>query len=140
MQETSASEKIGRFVVMFQDAERRITELLVLMAQADSEFIHILVNELEFSKRIKTADVMFGRFVGLRRDVDASEKDQFHDLMTKLLKLGERRNEIVHSTYLPFIDVHGVAGLRRKIPDWKRRKVSAISMKKICSQNPSPKT
>jgi hypothetical protein len=37
----------------------------------DCEFVRILVNELKYSKRIKTADVMFGRFIELRRDVDA---------------------------------------------------------------------
>lgn len=114
MQENVAYHQIGRFVVMFQRAEQQLTELLVLMANADDEFVRILVNELEYSKRVKTTDVMFGRFVDLQRKPDESAKGQFHDLMKELLRLGERRNEIVHSKYTPFIDVDGVPGLRRK--------------------------
>ena len=114
MQDSAPYLQIGRFVVMFQHAEQQLTELLVLMANADDEFIRILVNELEYTKRVKTTDVMFGRFVDLLREPDQSAKQQFHDLMTELLKLGERRNEIVHSKYTLFINVKGLAGLRRK--------------------------
>ena len=114
MQESATCQQIGRFVVMFQHAEQQLTELLVLMANADDEFVRILVNELEYNKRVKTTDVMFGRFVDLLRDPDQSAKKRFHDLRTELLKLGERRNEIVHSKYTPFINVKGLAGLRRE--------------------------
>ncbi len=112
MQHT-AFQEIGRFVFCFQRAECLLTDLLVCMADADVEFVRILINELEYSKRVKTADVMFGRFVGLRGNLDEAIRHQFHDLMTELLRLGERRNEIVHSNYTPFINVDGAEGLRR---------------------------
>lgn len=114
MQESAIWQKIGRFVVMFQQAEHQLTELLVLMTKADREFVRILVSELEYNKRVRTTDVMFSRFVDLLRDPDPSAKLQFHDLMTELLKLGERRNEIVHSKYTLFFTVKGLAGLRRE--------------------------
>ena len=114
MQEDAIYQQIGRFIVMFQRAEQKLTELLVLMAGADVEFIRILVNELEYSERVKAADVMFGRFFDLRNNPDQSVKAQFHALMVELLRLGERRNEIVHSKYTTFISVKGVAGLRRE--------------------------
>ena len=114
MQQNATYNQIGRFVVLFQHAEQKLTELLVLMANADDEFVRILINELEYNKRVKTTDVMFGRFVDLLRNPDQAAKQQFHDLMTELLKLGERRNKIVHSKYTPFINVEGVAGLRRE--------------------------
>jgi hypothetical protein len=113
MQQNTAFQEIGRFVFYFQRAEYLLTDLLVRMADADVEFVRILVNELEYSKRVKTADVMFGRFVGLRCNIDEPVKCQFHELMTELLRLGERRNEIVHSNYTTFINVDGVEGLRR---------------------------
>lgn len=113
MQHNTAFQEIGRFVFYFQHAEYLLTDLLVRMADADVEFVRILVNELEYSKRVKTADVMFGRFVGLRCNLDESVRCQFHELMTELLRLGERRNEIVHSSYTPFINGAGVEGLRR---------------------------
>lgn len=114
MQENAIYQQIGRFVVMFQLVEQRLTELLVLMPNVDDEFVQILVNELEYNKRVKTTDVMFGRFIDLQRNPDQSAKQKFHDLMTELVKIGERRNEIVHSKYTLFINVEGVAGLRRE--------------------------
>ena len=114
MHDSATCQQIGRFVVMFQHAEQQLTELLVLMANADDEFVRILVNELEYNKRVKTTDVMFGRFVDLLGEPDQSAKQRFHDLMTGLVKLGERRNEIVHSKYSSFINVEGIAGLRRE--------------------------
>ncbi len=127
MQENAIYQQIGRFVVMFQRTEQKLAELLVLMAETDVEFIRILVNELEYSKRVKAADVMFGRFFDLRNNPDQSVKAQFHALMVELLRLGERRNEIVHSKYTTFISVKGVAGLRRENAKLKaskgRRKV-----------------
>ncbi len=116
MQENAMYQQIGRFIVMFQRVEQKLTELLVLMTDADCEFTRILVNELEYGERVKATDVMFGRFFDLRNrnNPDQAVKQQFHVLMVELLRLGERRNEIVHSKYTTFISVKGVAGLRRE--------------------------
>jgi hypothetical protein len=114
MTENVHYEQLGRFVVAFQDIEWALTDLLVLMAKADDEIIHILVNDLEYSKRVRTADVVFARFVDVRRDPDESIKIQFHELMSNLLKLGERRNELVHSTYARYISDDAVVGLLRQ--------------------------
>lgn len=114
MQKPSSYQKLGRFIVVFQHTEAALTDLLVLMAKADDETIRILVNELEYSQRVKTTDVMFARFVDLSYDQDKSAKTEFHALMVKLLKLGERRNEIVHSRYKPLINVEGNSGLLRE--------------------------
>ena len=46
MQENATYQQIGHFVVMFQHADQRLAELLVLMADADEEFIRILLTEL----------------------------------------------------------------------------------------------
>lgn len=112
---SSAYHQIGRFVVSFQHAEATLTELLVLMTRsADDEAIRILVNELEFSKRVKTTDVMFAWFVGLQREPDETAKTEFHKLMVELLNLGERRNDIVHSKYSSWTNIEGASGLVRE--------------------------
>ncbi|MEQ1777940.1 MAG: hypothetical protein ABL863_05320 [Nitrosomonas sp.] len=121
----SAFHKLGQFVVYFQHLEHTINELLVLMAGADEENVCILINELEYSKRLKTADVLFARFVDLRSNTDPAIKDQFHELINELGKLGERRNELVHSRSTPeracsfakyylWFNVDGKEGLLRK--------------------------
>lgn len=114
MTEPSPYHQIGRFVFLFQHAEAALTELLVLMANADDELVRILINELEYNKRVKTTDVMFARFVDLQSQPDQNAKEKFHKLMAELLRLGERRNDIVHSKYMPWVNVEGAAGLIRK--------------------------
>lgn len=113
MQQNAMYQKIGHFVVMFQQAEERLNELLILMADIGEEVVMILTNELEYSDRLKTTDVMFNHFLELRSSPDAEAKQEFHDLTVELRKLGEIRNGIVHSHYMPFVNIKGVAGLRR---------------------------
>lgn len=110
----TAQHQLGEFIVIFQHTETSINELLVLLSQADDEAIRILVNELEYSQRLKTVDVLFSRFVDLRRNPDLLAKAAFHKLIVELDKLGERRNELVHSTYMKWIDVAGDVGLFRQ--------------------------
>lgn len=114
MSESTAFHQLGRFVFLFQHVEAALTELLVLMTRADDEAIRILVNELEFSKRVKTTDVMFARFVDLNRHADEALRGEFHKIMVEVDKLGTRRNEIVHSTYMYWINVEGSHGLLRQ--------------------------
>ncbi|MBU0595052.1 MAG: hypothetical protein KKH74_15100 [Gammaproteobacteria bacterium] len=114
MEQPSAYHELGRFIVEFQLAEAALTDLLILMAKADDEAIRILINELSYSQRVKATDVMFARFVDLRRQLDPVEKDGFHCLMVEFGKLGERRNEIVHSKYTSWSNDEGSSGLLRE--------------------------
>jgi hypothetical protein len=110
----TAYHQLGKFVVAFQHIEAAINDILVLLAHADDAFIFILINELEYAQRAKTADVLFARFVDVRRGIDPSLKAEFHTLMTELGKLGERRNELVHSRYSEWVNVSGDSGLLRE--------------------------
>ncbi len=110
----TAQHQLGEFIVLFQHAETSINELLVLLSQADDEAIRILVNELGYSQRLKTVDVLFSRFVDLRRNPDLPAKAAFHELMVELGELGARRNKLVHSTYMTWIDAAGAVGLFRQ--------------------------
>lgn len=114
MEHPTAYHELGRFIVSFQHAEAVLTELLVLMANADDEAVRILVNELEYSQRVNTTDVLFARFVDLLRNPDQAAKAEFHSLMVQLAKLGERRNEFVHSKYALWINLEGASGLLRE--------------------------
>jgi hypothetical protein len=113
MSQPTALEQLGRFIVKFQNIEAALTVLLVLMSNADDEFIRILVNELEYRKRVSTTGVLFAYFVDLNRNSDQSIKKEFHDLMAELLKLGEVRNEFVHSKYCTWFNSEGKEGLIR---------------------------
>jgi hypothetical protein len=110
----TAYHQIGKFVVCFQHADAAINEILILLANADDEAVRILVNELEYSQRLKTADVMLARFVDLQLEPDLSAKADFHKLMGELGRLGERRNELVHSKYTQWFNVEGALGLIRQ--------------------------
>ncbi|WP_140426225.1 hypothetical protein [Acidovorax sp. Root275] len=113
MPHTTAYHQLGRFIVAFQHLEAAVNDLLELLSGGDCEATRILANDLEYGKRLNTADVLFARFVDIRVNTDAASKIGFHKLMVELRELGERRNDMVHSRYQPWIDVHGNAGLLR---------------------------
>ena len=113
MNTPTAYHQLGQFVVSFQHLEESVNNLLELLSNSDSEVVRILVNELEYGKRLKTADVLFARFVDLRTNTEPSSKAEFHKLIIELGELGERRNELVHSRYNRWINVHGREGLLR---------------------------
>lgn len=119
--------QLGQFIVSFQDAEEAINDILVLLFNVDDEAVRILVNDLEYSQRLKTADVMFARFVDLQREPDLSAKADFHKLIVDLTKLGERRNDLVHSKYTNWINIEKRAGLIRQ--QWKLRGKEGIREK-----------
>ena len=109
----TAYHQLGLFIVRFQHLEDSINNLMELTGEGDSESIRILANELEYGKRLNTADVLFARFVDLRTEHGSNAKADFHSLMVDLRKLGERRNELVHSRYHPWRDIEGAEGLLR---------------------------
>jgi hypothetical protein len=115
-------QELGQFIVMFQRVEEKLIDLLVLMVDADDEFIRILANELEYSKRVKVADVMFNRFVDLRSQLDRTAKERFHKLMAECLELGELRNDMVHSYYAHFVNLDSALALRQKTSKLKASK------------------
>lgn len=113
MNTPSAYHQLGLFVVNFQHLEDAVNDLLVLLAETDHAVVRILANDLEYGKRLSTADVLFARFVDLRNNIQAEVKDEFHKLMVELRELGERRNDLVHSRYNPWLNVEGKEGLLR---------------------------
>ena len=113
MNSPTAYHQLGRFIVDFQHIEEAINDLMELTAGGDCECVRILANDLEYAKRLSTADVLFARFVDLRNNIDAAAKPDFHKLMVELRELGERRNNLVHSRYFRWRDVNGNEGLLR---------------------------
>jgi hypothetical protein len=109
----SSYHQLGKFIYVFQIVESQIDSLLILLSEADEEMASILISELEFSKKVKTVDVMLSRFVDVRRGIRSEVKTRFHKCMSSVIKLCERRNELVHSRYHDWRDVEGRAGLLR---------------------------
>jgi hypothetical protein len=114
MTEPTALHQLGLYVVKFQAIEELLNNVIALIANSDEESVAILISGLEFNKRTKVADVLFARFLGLRVGKDDGERATFHSVMTKLEKLAERRNDLVHSTYNNLYHVDGSLGLLRK--------------------------
>jgi len=113
MSENLLYQQLGKFVILFQNIERAIVELIVLIARADDEIIEILINELDYSSRIKTTDVLFARYIDIRK-IEPEEKKDFHSLMAKCLKLGELRNNLLHSKYAHLMEADKVIALIRE--------------------------
>lgn len=105
--------EIGQFVVTFQAIEAHLSEVIVALTGADDEYVYVLLSELEYNSRARAADVIFTRFVALSATADPASPAIFHKLMVVLQKLGERRNELVHSNYHFLVATDGTKGLAR---------------------------
>ncbi|MFY9328479.1 MAG: hypothetical protein WAO76_10735 [Georgfuchsia sp.] len=115
MNSPTAYHQLGRFIVAFQHLESAVNDLLELLANTkDCEVVRILAHDLEYRKRLNTADVLFARFVDLRNNTDALAKGEFHKLIGELGDLGDRRNDLVHSGYNAWLNVDGKEGLLRR--------------------------
>lgn len=115
---SSSQHQLGQFIVLFQHGEAALTELMVLMARSeDEEVIRMLLNDLEYSRRVRTAAVVYARFVSVSSPLDAAEKAEkitaFNKMRKDLLRLGEVRNTLVHSQYFLWTNVNGEPGLIR---------------------------
>lgn len=115
MNSSDSYHLLGKFIVTFQQLEDCVKEIIVMLVQAkDEEMAHILMNELDNSARLKTADVLFRRFTSVRVGDFKEDNIGFHELVVWLQKLGERRNEIVHSNYYDWTTEVGESGLLRQ--------------------------
>jgi len=99
----SAHHQLGRFIVAFQPLEPAVNDVMKLSSGDDCGVPRILVNYLEYSKRLGTADVLFAHFVPLRHNVDQTAS-RIPLAKVELRNLGERRNDMVHSRYYPWVD------------------------------------
>ena len=141
MNSPTAYHQLGRFIVAFQHLEGSINDLLELLADTrDCEVVRILTNDLEYRKRLNTADVLFARFVDLRNNTDALAKGEFHKLIVELGDLGERRNDLVHSRYNAWLNVEGNEGLTPKLQAPWQQGGSVKKRKKNYSPTPLIKT
>lgn len=113
MNAPAAYHQLGQFIVKFQHLENVVNNLIVMMANTNDSVVQILTNDLEYGKRLNTADVLFAYFVDLRNNTQPEMKAEFHKLMVELRELGERRNDLVHSRYNPWLNVEGNEGLLR---------------------------
>lgn len=108
--------QLGRFVVTFQHVEHAVTEIILLLTQGDDEATKMLVNDLGYAQRVRTASSLFTRFIDLQTkkdEQDGKAKTDFYALLSELEILGKRRNELVHSRYVNWHPLGGGQGLLR---------------------------
>ena len=87
---------------MFQKLEAGVTDIVLQIVHGNDEFVRILITQHDFSTLLRTTDVLFSRYVD-ERTIDDAEKSVFHKLIVRALKLGELRNQIVHSQYFDLV-------------------------------------
>ncbi|ALO44907.1 hypothetical protein [Pseudohongiella spirulinae] len=112
--ENASFHQLGVFVYSFQLVEREIEDIIVLLMNTDTEMVAILMSELDLSEKLKTVDVLLARFIDLRRGISEGYKAEFHKLVSRILKLCERRNDLVHSKYDTWQNIDGKLGLLRQ--------------------------
>ena len=97
----------------FQCLEGAVNELLELMSGGVCEATRILANDLDYSKRLNVADVLFARFVDIRNNTDPAAKGEFHKLMVETPK--PRRASELNGAF-PITPLDGPARKRRSAP------------------------
>ena len=105
--------QLGYFIYLFQIVERQIEEIIVLLADSDDEMVGIIMSELGLSEKLKVIDVMFARFIDVKK-IDSNAKKDFHGKIEEVIDLSKRRNDIVHSKYRSLLNVDGDIGLLRE--------------------------
>jgi alpha-D-ribose 1-methylphosphonate 5-triphosphate synthase subunit PhnI len=94
----------------------------------DREIVKILVHELEFGKRVSTADVLFSYVVRQRFPEQTDHIKDFHTLAEDIVQLSKRRNDLVHSNYSRWIDIMGREGLVRSNSKFKPSKSTRLDI------------
>ena len=113
MPDPSALHQLGSFIVGFQALEAAVLEFLEFISDGDGELVRIVANDLEYTKKLQALDVGYSRRSQIVGSSSEDHRKSFHDLMVELRKLGERRNDLVHSFYHHWVDAHGQRGLLR---------------------------
>jgi hypothetical protein len=98
---------------MFQHVEHAVTELILLLAKGDDEATRIFIHDLGYAQRLRVVSSMFTRFIDLRNDTDTTIKADFYGLVSELEGVGQRRNDLVHSRYINWLQLGGGEGLLR---------------------------
>ncbi len=78
MKTPTAYHQLGEFIVSLQYVESTMDDILILLAEANDDVVLILANELDYSARLKTADVLLARFVDIRDGIESTAKEDFH--------------------------------------------------------------
>lgn len=112
--DNASFHQLGLFVYSFQMVERQVEDIIVLLMNADDEMVAIFMSELDFSEKLKTVDVLYSRFIDVRRSLKGADRNAFHKVISQVIKLCERRNEILHSKYDTYQNVEGKLGLLRQ--------------------------
>ncbi|WP_139174461.1 hypothetical protein [Janthinobacterium lividum] len=100
--------QLGRYIISFQGLERILNEILIVLADVrDREVVTILVHELEFGRRVATADVLFSHVIRTSFPTQANHVKVFHKLTEELVEVSKFRNTLVHSHYDLWIDITG---------------------------------
>lgn len=110
----SALHQLGTFVVYFQHVEAAINELIALLSGVNEDVLDILINNLGYAERVRTADALVTRLERLAGRPESKWQKGFHALCERLLKLGTRRNHFVHSRWFHWINTEGQPGLLRR--------------------------
>lgn len=128
MSEVTAMHQLGQFIVRFQNLERLVNDILIHLSEGieDSEIVTILVHELEFGKRVNTADVLFSYIISTRFPNKNEWSDRFHKLAEQLIELSKLRNKMVHGQYSLWTDIEGRKGLIRSDSQLKPSKRARI--------------
>jgi hypothetical protein len=106
--------RLGQFIVDFQQVEAEVENIVLLLAGGNELAIKMLLARMEYGALLTAADSLFAYAADSTNGIKPDRVKQFHKLMDDLHRLGQRRNQLVHSTYMPLRSIDGEVGLWRE--------------------------
>lgn len=98
MAESAHYQKLGKFVVLFQELENSLIDIIGVITDKDYA-VEMLPAETEYPRLVASTDAYFSHFIDHLRAPDSEAKTRFHKLMEKCLDIGVLRNRLIRSTY-----------------------------------------
>ena len=98
MAESAHYQKLGKFVVLFQELENSLIEFIGVITDKDYA-VEMLPAETEYPRLVESTDAYFSHFIDHLRVPDSEAKTQFHRLMEKCIDIGVLRNRLIRCTY-----------------------------------------
>jgi hypothetical protein len=98
MAESAHYQKLGKFVVLFQELENFLVDFIGVITDKDYA-METLPAETEYPRLVASTDASFSHFIDHLRVPDSKARTRFHELMERCLDIGALRNRLIRSTY-----------------------------------------
>lgn len=100
-QHNALVKAIGKYIILFQQLEAKIDTIFLLFSRDSFSFGQIIRSQLSNREKIEAISTYVNENISSHKDEFSIDwLKGFNDLIGRIKSISERRNKIVHSTYL----------------------------------------